>query len=89
MAEEPGLIEYQVRPVTRYFVTRFERSACGRGCGSSSHGEFDNFETAYAVGYALAKADHERMGWPVGDERIQYPRQIIRSGDSEGQLLAA
>jgi len=74
MSEE--LIEYRVRPVTRYIVTRFERSgngACSIG-GGVGRGEFDNYETAYQVGYALAKADHDRQGWPVGDERIQYPQ---------------
>jgi len=75
MSEE--LIEYRVRPVTRYIVTRFERSGNGASCigggGGGGHGEFDNYETAYQVGYALAKADHERKGWPLGDERIQYP----------------
>ena len=72
------LIEYRVRPVTRYIVTRFEMTADGGGNvggGSAGGGEFDNYETAYAVAYALAKADHERKGWPIGDERIQYPRR--------------
>lgn len=68
------LIEYRVRPVTRYIVTRFERSADGASANGGGRGEFDNAETAYAVGYALAKADHERKGWPLGDERIQYPQ---------------
>lgn len=75
---EPTLIEYRVRPVTRYIVTRFEGHGPGGQAGSNAsvcgRGEFDNADTAYAVGYALAKADHERIGWPIGDERIQYPR---------------
>lgn len=65
------LIEYKVRPVTRYVVTRYERR--GNAGGSEQQGEFDNAATAYAVGYALCRAEHERLGWPVGDERIQYP----------------
>jgi hypothetical protein len=65
------LIEYRVRPVTRYVVTRFEQTP--NTGGSSMHGEFDNADTAYAVGYALAKAEHERLGWPLSDERIRYP----------------
>ncbi len=73
MAEE--LIEYRVKPVTRYIVTRFKQGASGTGVvGSVGRGEFDDEQTAYEVGYALAKADHDRMGWPVGDPRIQYPR---------------
>lgn len=72
-----GMIEYRVRPVTRYIVTRFEAPRPDtRAMGSSQHGEFDNFETAYAVGYALCKAEHDRLGWPPGDERIQYPHSM-------------
>jgi hypothetical protein len=68
------LIEYKVRPVTRYVVTRYEqRGAAG---GSEQQGEFDNAETAHAVAYALCRAEHERLGWPVGDERIQYPQPL-------------
>lgn len=65
-------IEYRVRPVTRYIVTRFwnEDGVVG---GSSQHGEFDNHTTAYAVAYALCKQEHERLGWPLDDERIKYP----------------
>jgi hypothetical protein len=69
-------IEYRIKPVTRYFITRFERTssgACSVG-GAVSGVHFDNAQTAYDVAYALCKADHERMGWPMCDERIQYPR---------------
>jgi hypothetical protein len=70
------LIEFRVRPVTRYIVTRFENDGNG-ACGGSGHGEFDNYETAHAVAYALCKADHERKGWPLDDDRIQYPKLEI------------
>lgn len=78
-------IEYRVRPVTRYFVTRYESAADNAESNapnsrSTQHGEFDNFETAYAVGYALCKQEHERLGYPLDDMRIQYPRQLIRGG---------
>lgn len=70
-------IEYRVRPVTRYIVTRWEgtddpRAACSNG--SSTLGEYDNADTAYEVGYALCKAEHDRLGYPPNDERVQYPR---------------
>lgn len=68
------LIEYKVRPVTRYVVTRFERT--GESGSSGQQGEFDNAGTAFAVAYALCRADHERLGWPLGDERIQYPQPV-------------
>jgi len=73
------LIEYRVRPVTRYIVTRFYQKhseiVCS-GSGSSQHGEFDNPTTAYAVAYALARQEHERLGWPLDDDRIKYPEPI-------------
>lgn len=77
-------IEYRVRPVTRYIVTRFESvdhdakseaSLCGKG-------EYDNEITAYEVGYALCKAEHDKRGWPMCDERIQYPRHPHDEGAS-------
>lgn len=68
------LIEYRVKPVTRYIVTRFERDGSGAGSvGSCGTGEFENAATAYQVAYALARADHERKGWGLADPRIQYP----------------
>lgn len=73
------LIEYKVRPVTRYVVTRFRRIGSENGTGSEIHGEFDNSEIAYAVAYALCRAEHERLGWPVDDERIQYPQTEVHS----------
>jgi hypothetical protein len=72
-------VEYRIRPVTRYVVTRYHEQGDGSrhmGAGCESKGEFDNAETAYAVGYALAKHEHEQLGWPVGDERIAYPAPI-------------
>ena len=69
-------IEYRVRPVTRYIVTRFETKSDDRGSsegGSSQLGEFDNATTAYAVGYACCKSERDRLGWDPFDERIQFP----------------
>ena len=66
-------IEYRVRPVTRYVVTRFHQSDDGEVGGVETKGEFDNQETAHQVGYALCKEEHSRLGYPPGDERIQYP----------------
>lgn len=65
------LIEYKVRPVTRYIVTRYEET--DNAGGSSFLGEFDRYETAYAVGYALCKDHHERLCFPIDDPRIKYP----------------
>lgn len=70
------LIEYRVRPVTRYIVTRFHREEDGSSAAPTvmGRGEFDNPDTAWDVGYALARAEHERLGWPLGDVRIKYPQ---------------
>lgn len=87
---DPVKIEYQVRVVERYIVTRFEQGPVSEAgtCagGSAGRGEYDNADTAYEVGYALAKAEHERLGWPLGDERIQYPRH---PKEGRGALIAA
>jgi hypothetical protein len=67
-------IEYRVRPVTRYVVTRYESSGGSESCGSVvGKGEYDNPDIAYEVGYALAKADQERLRLPPGDTRIMFP----------------
>ena len=72
-------IEYRVRPVTRYIVTRFESDGTASNGGSCvGRGEYDNAATAYEVGYALCKAEHEKLGWEPGDERIQYPQPIAQ-----------
>lgn len=85
MAKE--LIEYRVRPVTRYVVTKYEnldtveREGGNRQAGSvGTCGEFDNESTAYNVAYALCKADHLRLGWPMDDPRIQYPKDLEMAG---------
>lgn len=69
-----GDIEYKVREVKRYIVTRYGIGLGRGGClQSSTHGEFDNWDTAYQVGYALCKKEHDDLGYPPGDMRIQYP----------------
>lgn len=71
------LIEYKVRPVTRFMVTRYETSGPspdGRDtAGSEQKGIYETAEVAYEVAYAICKAEHDRLGFPPGDERIQYP----------------
>jgi hypothetical protein len=69
-----GKIEYQVREIKRYVVTRYAESADGRAGSVETKGEYDNADIAFEVGYALCKADHDRLELPVGDERIVYPR---------------
>lgn len=74
MADEPKrsmTVEYRVRPITRYQVTRYE--SCQQAGTLSQLGTYDNEQIAYEVGYALCKAEHDRLGLPLGDDRIIYP----------------
>lgn len=74
-------VQYRVREVKRFIVTRYEwhevHGDGGTGSGPSGSqqltGEYPNWDTAYAVGHALCKAEHERLGYPIDDMRIQYP----------------
>lgn len=68
-------IEYRVRPVTRYVVTRFHQDRYGPGAGVETKGEFDNGDVAYQVAYALCRDEHQRLGYPLNDMRIIYPEQ--------------
>lgn len=64
-------VEYRVRPVTRYVVTRYHEDE--HGSGVETKGEYDNEQVAYDVGYALAAHEHQQLSYPVGDERVKYP----------------
>jgi len=69
-------VEYRIKEVKRYIVTRcYNITGPGQSSGGvEERGEFQNADIAWEVGYALCKAEHERLGYPVDDERIQYPR---------------
>lgn len=74
-------VEYRVRTITRYIVTRYESVvhegggvSASAGLSQSAGAEYNNYNTAYQVAYALAKAEHERLGYRPDDMRIQYPQ---------------
>ena len=67
-------VEYRVRKIERFVVTRYYEDHGGKGAGSQMKGEYDSADMAYEVGYALAKQEHDQLGWAPGDERILYPR---------------
>jgi hypothetical protein len=67
-------VEYRIRKIERYAVTRWQE---GEICGVETKGEYANPDVAFEVGYALCKAEHERMGWLPGDDRIRYPEHPI------------
>lgn len=75
-----GKIEYQVRQSPRYFVHRYHESEDGRMAGCETKGAYDNPEVAHEVAYALCKAEHDRLGFAPGDERIIYPTMVPSSG---------
>lgn len=74
-------VEYRVREIKRYTVTRHQhtvemvRGELAETCGSTRQvgSGYDNFETAYAVAYALCQKEHQDLGYPIDDRRIQYP----------------
>jgi len=64
-------IEYRVRPVTRYIVTRFESE--DRMGASSSCGEFDREDEALRVGFAAAKMDQEHYRFDHNQAEVIFP----------------
>jgi hypothetical protein len=68
-------VEYRVREIKRYAVTRYHQAGDSAGVesGVETKGEYASATTAYDVAYALAKHEHYQLGWPIDDERIQYP----------------
>jgi hypothetical protein len=65
-------IEYRIKSITRYIVTRHEGGENAGGVKQIGN-EYNSYDTAYEVGYAVCRMEHERLGWPVGDGRIIYP----------------
>lgn len=68
-----GKIEYRVRPVTRYTVTRYHSEVDGCS-GCDTKGEYESADVAFEVATALIKEEHQRLGFAPGDERIVYPQ---------------
>lgn len=64
-------IEYRVRPVTRFVVTRFESD--GGMASSTSCGEFDREEAALRVGFAAAKMDQEEFRFDHNRAKVIFP----------------
>ena len=69
-------LEYRVREVTRYIVTRYTSLDPNATATVEGRGEYDNPEVAFEVAYALCRREHEALGWPPGDMRIRYPNQF-------------
>jgi hypothetical protein len=79
----PDNVEYRVRPVVRYIVTRWEsgvttsddpqKSGASFG-GCETRWEFENADTAYDVAYALCKAEHDASGEGLDSAKFTYPK---------------
>ena len=65
-------VEYRVRKITRYVVTRFESTE--HTGSTSTKGEYENFDVAYQVAYALCKAEHDVSGEEPGSMNFIYPK---------------
>lgn len=63
-------VEYRVRPVTRYIITRFEDGGGGK-CASTCLGEHDSEDTAFSV--ALALCSGEEAKGELGEVTFHYP----------------
>jgi len=57
-------VEYRVRPVTRFIVTRCMVDDAGKTGGSIQRGEFDNYENACVVADALSKSEQRDRARP-------------------------
>jgi hypothetical protein len=69
---ETAKLEYRVRTAPRYYVTRYHADAEGTS-GVETKGVYDSIEVACEVAYALCKAEHDKLGFAPGDDRIVYP----------------
>lgn len=78
-------VEYKVRPVTRFIVTRYKsetyppESKLGSTGTSEVKGEFDNFKTAHAVAYALAKQEAFNLNLSPLDDTVIYPDFVAKT----------
>ncbi len=76
MSESSTEIEYRIREVTRYIVTKWhsETGPNGDSGGVETIGEYGNSAAAYDVAYALCKIEHGKLGYALDDPRITYPK---------------
>lgn len=82
-----GKIEYQVRPITRFIVTRYVAGDDMSPSCSEVKGEYDNEQLAFEIGTALAKDERLRRGWALDDGRMVFPKSTavsMRDAEAEG-----
>lgn len=79
------MIEYRVKPITRYVVTRYEDASSGgyeQPATVTERGTFDNHDTAFAVAHALCNHEHCASGEPLDSMSFIYPRCFDSDGVS-------
>lgn len=72
-------VEYRVRPITRYVVTRYHEAheeGGNQACGCETRGEYDNADVAFEVAYALCKSEHDASDEDVGSMNFIYPTRV-------------
>ncbi len=75
-------IEYRVRRVERFIVTRHED---GPTPGAQQKGpDYPSFEQAYEVATALARAEREHLDLPPGDMGVIFPSSSV--SESRGKI---
>ncbi len=78
-------VEYRIKPITRYIVTRFESDAKSAGV-CSEVGTYDSADTAYDVGYAMCKLEHQKSGEHPESMNFIYPLHPV---GSSGVMVSA
>lgn len=74
--DDVRLIEYRVKRITRYVVTRHCKIGDEEGNEHSTTDEMSvhiNSSLAFNTGYALARMEQMKLDFKSGDERIRYP----------------
>ena len=80
------MIEYRVKRVERFIVTRHEEAEDAiTGSVRQIGNEYDSFEVAYEVGYALARADQERLSLSPGDKGVIFPSPSLEDARAGNQ----
>ncbi|WP_020184816.1 hypothetical protein [Methylopila sp. 73B] len=70
------LVEFKIRPIVRYAVTKYEYTSNGGTGKSSQLGVYDNFDTSYEVGVALARGEQQRLGVEPFSMAVVFPSDV-------------
>ncbi len=84
-------VEYRVRPVTRYVLTKFEDGEDGdrRWGGCETIGEFVNIDSADRVGIAMRESDRGSTFATIEDRREPCAIVYAYTHEDATKLMAA